>query len=440
MFITKKSLSRRTFLRGMGVTVALPWLDAMMPALATPVTAAALAPTRYGFLYVPHGVILDRFLPSTVGADFELLQILKPLEPLKRQLTLVSNLTGPPDNGSGHVGAASSWLTGTSAKRTEAEDVRVGTTVDQLIAKQVGQDTLFPSLELATEDLTGLIGSCDYGFSCTYLNTLCWSSPTTPLPMEVNPRVVFERMFGDATSRERHLAHMREDRSILDSVRQDATRLSQGLGADDRHRVNDFLDNVREIERRLQAAERQAQTSVIRQPQTPIGVPELYDDHVALLFDLMALAYQADITRVSTLMFGRELTNRTYPQAGVPEPHHAVSHHQNNPEMIEKHAKINTYHMTLFATLMEKLRQTPDGDGSLLDHTILHYGSGMANGNVHSHNPLWMLMAGGGNGLPGNRHIKAADGTPLGNLLVGIAARAGIGAPRIGLSNGMVEV
>jgi hypothetical protein len=439
MFITKTSLPRRAFLRGVGVTLALPWLDAMVPAFSGGAGAVAGQPTRFGFVYVPHGVILDHFIPRSEGANFEFEPIMKPLEPFRNQLTVVSNLAGPPDGGSGHVGAAASWLSGTSAKKTEAEDVRLGTTVDQLLAKQFGQDTLFPSLELATEDLTGLIGSCDYGFSCTYLNTICWSTPTTPLPMEINPRIVFERMFGDAGSKDRRLARLREDRSILDSIAEDESRLIRGLGASDRHRVGDYLDSLREIERRIRAAEKQAASSVT-QPDTPVGVPDLYDDHVSLLLELMTVGYQADITRISTLMLGRELTNRTYPQAGVPEPHHAVSHHQNNPVTIEKHAKINTYHVTLLARFLEKLRNTPDGEGSLLDHSMIVYGSGMANGNLHSHDPLWLLLAGGGNGLKGNRHLRAADKTPLGNALLGIAARAGADVDQIGISNGRFEI
>jgi hypothetical protein len=439
MMMTKSPLPRRTFLRGLGTAIALPWLDAMLPPFESGVAAAA-AKTRYGFVYVPHGVILDRFLPKTEGADFVFEPILKPLEGFREQLTVVSNLAGPPDGGSGHVGAAASWLTGTSAKRTEAEDVRVGTTLDQLIAKQYGQDTVFPSLELATEDLTGLIGSCDYGFSCTYLNTICWATPTTPLPMEVNPRVVFERMFGDARTREQQLAHLQSDRSILDSVLEDERRLGRGLGAGDRLRIADYFANIREIERRIQSAERQAQTSVVTRPETPVGVPDFYDDHVGLLFELMTIAYRAEITRVSTLMLGRELTNRTYPQAGVPEPHHAVSHHQNNPDMIDRHAKINTHHMKLFAKFLERLRSTPDGDGSLLDHSMIAYGSGMANGNIHSHNPLWMVIAGGGNGLKGNRHIKAPNDTPHGNLLVGLAEKAGLPVPSIGISHGTLQL
>lgn len=421
----------------MGATLALPLLDAMLPAFTT--ARAATQPSRFGFVYIPHGVVLDRFLPAIIGRGFEYQPIMKPLEAFKDQTTLVSNLAGPPDGGSGHVGAGAAWLTGASAKRTEAEDVRVETSVDQHIAKRVGHETPLPSLELTTEDLSGLIGSCDYGFSCTYLNTLCWSTPTTPLPMEINPRVVFERLFGDSRSHERRLVHLRADRSILDSIRDDEARLKRGLGAPDRARVSEYMENVREIERRIQAVETQAAASPLS-VEAPVGVPESYDDHVALMFDLMAIAYQADITRVSTFMLGRELTNRTYPQIGVPDPHHAVSHHQNNSESIGKHSKINTHHMTLFSRFLEKMRSTPDGDGSLLDHSMLVYGSGMADGNLHSHNPLWLIVAGGANGLPGGEHIKVKDGTPLGNALVGIAGRAGLDIDRIGVSDGRVEI
>jgi hypothetical protein len=257
--------------------------------------------------------------------------------------------------------------------------------------------------------------------------------------MEINPRVVFERMFGDASSSAQQRAHMEADKSILDSIREDAARLTRGLGAGDKGRVAEYLDTIREIERRIQSSEKQA-AAAIERPAAPVGVPDLYDDHVSLLLDLMTVAFQADITRVSTLMLGRELTNRTYPQAGVPEPHHAVSHHGNNPQTIEKHARINTYHMTLLARFLGRLQATADGDGTLLDRATVVYGSGMANGNLHSHNPLWLLVAGGGNGLKGNRHIKAKDGTPLGNALAGLAARAGIAGGPIGLGDGLLEV
>jgi hypothetical protein len=437
MYLTRAALPRRTFLRGVGATLALPLLDAMVPALRAAGAGAAL--TKVGFIYVPHGVILDQFIPATVGADFEYRPIMKPIEAFRTQTTLLTNLVGPPDGGSGHVGAGAAWLTAATAKKTEAEDVRLGTSVDQHIAASFGRDTMFPSLELTTEDLSGLIGACDYGFSCTYLNTISWSSPTTPLPTEVNPRVVFERMFGDAKSKERRLANLRSDRSILDSILEDETRLKRRLGAADQARVTDYLDNVREIERRIQTAETQTAASPF-QTAAPIGVPEHYDEHVALMFELMVVAYQAQITRVASLMFGRELTNRTYPQAGVPDPHHAVSHHQNTPATIVKHATINTHHFTLIAKLLDRLRNTPDGDGSLFDHSLIVYGSGMADGNVHSHDPLWMVAMGGANGHRGNRHIKAGPGVPLGNALRGIAARAGVDVETIGDSNGVLEI
>jgi hypothetical protein len=436
-FLTRAALPRRTFLQGVGATLALPLLDAMVP--ATRAAGAAAPTTRVGFIYVPHGVILDQFIPASVGTNFEYRPIMKPIEAFRDQTTLVTNLVGPPDGGSGHVGAGAAWLTAATAKKTEAEDVRLGTSVDQHIAAAFGRNSVFPSLELTTEDLSGLIGACDYGFSCTYLNTIAWSTPTTPLPPEVNPRVVFERMFGDAKSKERRLANMRSDRSILDSILEDEGRLKRRLGAADQVRVGDYLDNVREIERRIQTAETQAQASPF-QTAAPIGVPDHYDDHVALMFDLMIVAYQAQLTRVASFMLGRELNNRTYPQAGVPEPHHAVSHHQNTPATIVKHAAINTHHFTLFAKFLEKMRQTPDGDGSLLDHSLITYGSGMADGNVHSHDPIWLVNVGGANGHKGNRHIKAGPSTPLGNGLVGIAARVGVEVERIGDSHGVLEI
>ena len=322
----------------------------MVPALGS-ARAAAAPLTRFGFVYVPHGVILDKFIPAAEGADFEFKPIMKPVEPFRNQLTVLSNIMGPPDGGGGHSGAAAMWLNGETPKKTEAEDVRAGMTVDQIIAKKRGSDTMYPSLELATEDLTGLIGSCDTGFSCTYINTLSWATPTTPLPMEINPRVVFERMFGDGGTRAQRLARSREDQSILDSIKADAGRLSRGLGAGDQKRVADYLENVREIERRIQSAEKQAESSIML-PDAPVGVPDNYDEHVALMFDLMTIAYQTDITRVATFMMARELSNRTYPQVGVADPHHSISHHQNNTAIMDKHATVNTHHMTLFAKFL----------------------------------------------------------------------------------------
>jgi len=438
MFITKQSLTRRTFLRGMGVSLSLPFLDAMVPALTA--LSKSKAPTRFGFVYIPHGVILDQWTPASEGANFEFMPIMKPLEPFRDQLTVVSNLAGPPDGGGGHAGSSAMWLNGITPKKTEAEDVRAGTTVDQLIAQKIGQDTTFPSLELGTEDLTTLIGACDSGFSCTYINTLCWSTPTTPLPMEINPRVVFERMFGDPGTREQRLARIREDKSILDSIQEEETRLRRGLSVRDSARVSEYLDNIREIERRIQAAEKQAQSSITI-PDSPAGIPQSFEEHAGLMFDLMALAYQADITRVTTFMLARELSPRAYPQIGVPDAHHGISHHQNDPVKMQGHAKINTYHVMLFSRFLDKLKNTPDGDGSLLDHSMLVYGSGMANGNQHTHNPLPMVIAGGANGeLKGNRHIAARKDTPLGNALVSFVGKAGIEVDAVGLSNGRLDI
>jgi hypothetical protein len=440
MFITKKSLSRRTFLQGVGATLSLPLLDAMVPALTAAAQTAAKAPTRFGFVYIPHGVILDKWTPASEGAGFEFTPILKPLEPHRDMLTIVSNLSAPPDGGGQHAGSSAMWLNAVTPKKTEAEDVRAGTTVDQMIARKIGQGTTFPSLEMATEDLTTLIGACDSGFSCTYINTLCWSSPTTPLPMEINPRVVFERMFGDPGTPEQRIRRIREDQSILDSIKQDEARLRLGLGAGDRARVVEYLDNVREIERRIQLAEKQAGSS-LEIPDSPAGVPQSFEEHAGLMFDLMAIAFQADITRVVTFMLARELSPRAYPQIGVPEAHHGISHHQNDPVKVAGHATINTYHVALFGTFLEKLRNTPDGDGTLLDHSMLVYGSGMANGNQHTPNPLPMLLAGGANGtLTGDRHIATKPDTPLGNALLSIADKAGLEMESLGNSNGRLEI
>jgi hypothetical protein len=425
----------------MGVSLSLPLLDAMVPALTLRARTAAATPMRFGFLYIPHGVILDKWTPGTEGANFEFTPLLKPLEPFRNTLTVLSNLAGPPDGGGQHAGSSASWLNGVTAKKTEAEDVRAGRTIDQMIASKIGQDTTFPSLELATEDLTTLIGACDSGFSCTYINTLCWSTETTPLPMEINPRVVFERMFGDPGTTEQRLARIAEDKSILDSITQEESRLRRGLGATDSARVSEYLDHIREIERRIQAAEKQAASSLAI-PESPAGVPDSYQDHVDLMTDMMTIAYQADITRVITFMLARELSPKSYPFIGVPDPHHGISHHQNDPVKVESHAKINTYHVQLFSQFLEKLQKTPDGDGTLLDHSLLVYGSGMANGNQHTHNPLPMLLAGGAHGkLQGNRHIAAKKDTPLANFLLSVLAKADIEMDAIGdQSTGRLEI
>ena len=434
-FVTRRALSRRTFVRGAGAALALPLLDAMVPALAqTPPPRR-----RLGFVYVPNGVIMDQWTPTTAGADFELTTILQPLEPFKDSLVVVSNLERAEVN-SNHAVSSACWLTGIPPKRTDGPDFRAGTSIDQIVARQIGGDTIFPSLEVATEDFTGLQGTCDPGYSCAYMNTLSWQSPTSPLPMEINPRVVFERMFGGGSTPEARLDRMRTDRSILDFVVEDLKELEAGLGARDRGRLDEYLGHVREIERRIERAEAQAQTQP-DVPAEPVGVPESYGEHVALLFDLLALAYQADLTRVFTFMVAREVSQRTYPDLGVTEPHHAVSHHGNRAEAIAAHTKVNVFHMQLFARFVERLRSTPDGDGSLLDHSLLVYGAGMSDGNGHTGGPLPLAIVGGGAGrLRGGRHIETPAKTPTANLLLSLSHKFDVAHDTFGVSTGTVDL
>jgi hypothetical protein len=437
MFIRKMSLPRRTFLRGMGATLALPLLDSMVPALTAAAQTAATPKARLGFVYIPHGVIMDDWTPATAGAGFEFTPILKPLEPFRQSMVVVSNLAAPLTNNGSHAAAAGSWITGLAPKRTDGPDFRAGTTIDQLVAKQIGQHTAFPSLEVATEDFTGLVGACDPGYSCAYMNTLVWQTPTTPLPMEINPRNVFERMFGGGATREERLARMRTDRSILDLVKQDLSDLERGLGPADRTRLGEYLDHVREVERRIQSTEKQADTQLTI-PIAPVGVPESFEDHVGLMFDLLALAYEADLTRVFTFMMAREVSQRTYPTIGITEPHHSISHHGNKPDKIAGHAKVNAYHVSLFARFLDRLRSTPDGDGSLLDHALIVYGSGMSNGNGHTPYPLPLTMIGGG--IKGDRHLIAAEQTPSANVMLSLGQKFGVEADSFGVSTGRVEL
>ncbi len=438
MFVTKRSLPRRTFLRGLGATVALPLLDAMVPSFTALAQTPANPRTRFGAVFVPNGAIMESWTPSGVGSGFEFSPILKPLEPFRDSLVVVSNLVRAATPGGDHAVSAAGWLTGVGAKRTEAEDILAGVTIDQVVAKQIGQGTPFPSLELATEDFTGYIGACTTGYSCAYANTIAWSTPTTPLPMEINPRVVFERLFGEPGSPAERAARRQRNRSILDFVTQETARLRQGLGARDRTRLDQYLDNIREIERRIQQTEVDNSSRVLP-TDAPVGVPESYEEHVGLLYDLLVVAYEAELTRVFTYMVARELSARTYPQAGVPEQHHQVSHHGNDPDMITKVARINTYQTQLFAKFVAKLRSTPDGDGTLLDHSLIVYGGGMGNPNVHAAGPLPIVAIGGGAG-GGNRHLQTAANTPVGNLWLGIAGKYGSHLESFGVSTGRVEL
>jgi hypothetical protein len=434
--VARNHLHRRTFLQGLGVSVALPLLDSMVPALTAQSLTAANPVKRLGFVYVPHGAIMARFTPIGDGADFEFSQILKPLEPFRDRLVVVSGLAHKnADNAGVHSLSPPTWLSGVRPHEKEL-DIRAGVTIDQIAARKIGQSTQFPSLELATEDHSGLIGACDGGYSCTYINTLSWRTPTTPLPMEINPRVVFERMFGEGGTPEQRAARLRQDRSILDAVTQQAGQLKLGLGPEDRVAMSQYLDNIREIERRIQVAEKQVGAQV-EAGSAPTGIPDSFEDHIKLMFDLQVLAWQADVTRVCTFMMARELSQRTYPQVGAHDPHHSVSHHQNDPARIDTLTRIQNYHIRMFSYYLDKLRSTRDGDGTLLDHAMILYGSNMSNSNAHNHFPLPVVMAGGAAGqLKGNRHMKYPDETPMTNLLITMLAKLDAPVDKLGDSTG----
>jgi hypothetical protein len=432
MFLTKKSLPRRTFLRGAGAVVALPMLDAMTPAAS----AATALPPRLGFIYVPHGADLNTWTPVKSGTDLDLSPTLKSLEPFKNVTTVITNLKRGGTVVEMHAGASSGWLSGAIPKRTEGEDYGVGETIDQVLAKQIGQDSPFPSLEFATEDFTGYVGGCAPGYSCAYMNTISWATATTPLPMEINPRIAFERLFGDGGSDEQRKRAAREDSSILDAITAEARLLETHLGVHDKTRVNDYLDNVREIERRIQQAEVQKSTELALIDK-PLGIPESFEDHTALMFDLLALAFHADLTRGFTFMMSRESSYRTFPQIGVSDPWHVVSHHGDQPEKVARAAKINVYCVNMFVRFLERMRSTPDREGSLLDRSLLFYGSGMGNSNVHATDPLPMLAVGGG--LRGNRHLLLPKKTEIGNLWLTVANRYGIPLGKFGESTATIE-
>ena len=436
MFVTKKFLPRRTFLRGMGVSIALPFFDAMTPALTALAKTAAKPKRRLGFVYVPNGMIVEQWTPPTVSDAFEFTPLLKPLEPFRKGLTVFGHLSRP-GNDADHALASAGWLSGVTALETEGEDFRVGRTIDQIVAAQIGQDTPLPSLELATEDFTGFVGGCSPGYACAYVNTLSWADATTPLPMEINPRVVFERMFGRAGTTEQRMTRMRTNKSVLDSIATDLRDLERDLAARDRHRLGEYLQHIREIERRISLAETAGFENV--DLEAPVGVPASFDEHVSLMFELAALAYQTDVTRVFTFMMAREFSMRTYPELGISEPHHAVSHHGNKPEQIVRHAAINLHHISHFVKFLERLQASEDGDGSVLDHSVIFYGAGMSNGNAHSPHPLPLVSVGGGMGTR-QRFIDSAPRTPIGNLWVGVANRFDAEIDRLGESTGRLDV
>ncbi|HEV8396750.1 MAG TPA: DUF1552 domain-containing protein [Vicinamibacterales bacterium] len=438
MQIRKMHLARRTFLQGLGTAVALPFLDAMVPSFTALAKTAATPQKRFGAVYIPHGAIMERYTPAKVGTGFDFTPILKPLQPYKDNVVVVSNLDRPGIDDS-HATASAAWLSGAIAKKTEGQDFHLGRTVDQVIAKQIGGDTPFPSLEVATENLDGYVGGCSPGYACAYMNTISWSSETTPVPMEINPRVVFERLFGRPGTHEQRVARARQDASILDSVTEDLGDLERGLGPRDKARLDEYLDNIREIEQRIQKTEARNNADASIALDAPIGVPESYQEHVGLMFDLMAVAWQADLTRVATFMMAREASMKTYPEIGITEPHHTISHHREKPDVKIAHATLNAYHMSLFARFIGKLKATPDGDGTLLDHSLVFYGSGMSNANVHGPYPLPLVVAGGWQGK-GYRHIVTKEHTPLGNLWVGVGDMFGLPEHMYGESTGRVTL
>ena len=419
MFITKRALPRRTILRGLGTALALPFLDSMVPALSALTPGAT--PLRFGAVYVPNGMPIKDWMPSTTDGTLEITPVLKPLEPLRDYVTVYGNLTrAGGKNATDHAVSSAGWLSGVVAKRTEAEDASLGVTLDQVLARHIGQDTPFPSLEFATEDFAGYIGGCVPGYSCTYMNTISWGDETTPLPMEINPRVAFERMFGRAGDPAARVTRIRENRSILDSITAETRALQKRVTPADRGRLDAYLDNVREIERRIQRTETRNASDVSL--GAPVGIPESFEDHAALMFDLLAVAYETDLTRVFTFMMAREASGRTFPGLGIPEAHHDVSHHGNAPAKMALHAKINTHFTNLFAKFVERLKNTREGDGTLLDHSLLVYGTGMSDGQAHNDYPLPFTIVGGAGGrLRGNRFVVAPERTPLANLWLGVS-------------------
>jgi hypothetical protein len=429
--VTNKAIPRRTVLRGLGASLALPLLDAMIPALAAARSSPAGPVLRLGVIYVPNGIMMHNWLPEIEGAGFELKPILKPLEPFRDQLLILSGLHGVDSEGP-HARASTRFLTGVPSKRADGADLHAGISMDQLIARAQGQHTQLASLELAI-DGRDFAGSCDDGFSCAYTNTIAWSGESTPLPMENNPRVVFERLFGDTGSTDGAVrrARLKRDASLLDSVTDRVADLQRGIGPRDRSKLDQYLDAVRDVERRIQKAEEQSARQLPALDQ-PAGVPATFGEHVRLMFDLQALAYQTDLTRVVTFMMGREITGRTYAEIGVPDAHHPISHHQSDREKFEKLTKINTYHVSLVAEFLDKLRATPDGDGSLLDHAAIIYGAGMADPNSHASKNLPITLIGGGSGVKGGRHVKYAENTPLANLHLRLLDRMGVRIDTLG--------
>ena len=446
MFIAKKHIPRRAFLRGAGVTLALPLLDAMVPAATVLAQTAATPKPRFIANFIPHGMSPGYWVPDQVGSGFKMPPIFEPLEPFRKQTVILSGLharsaeapegQSPPDHW-----VASAFLCANKPRRTAGADIYNGTTIDQLIAQKIGSQTLIPSMQMAVEDPGANSSNCGEGYSCTYTNTISWASPTTPLPMELNPQVVFERMFGDGSTAEQRMLNRKRDQSILDSLNGSMKRLRGEISAPDRERLDSYAENVREIERRLQIAMK-ASNVAPEDFDVPVGVPRSFDQHIKLQFDLLALAFQADITRVGSLLFARDLTNRTYPESESPtSSFHGVSHHGEDPRRIADLSKINQYHVKMVAYLCENLAKVKEGDATLLDRSMILFGSNMGNSNQHVHYDVPHVLIGGANGkLKGNRHLAYPSKTvPTGNLLLSVLERFDIHQDSFGDSTGRLE-
>ena len=439
-FLSRKSLSRRTILRGIGASVALPLLDSMVPALKS----APVPVRRAAFLYTPNGIIMKDWTPTSEGAGFTFTPTLKPLESFRDHVLVLTGLQhhngeSLGDGAGDHARAGATWLTGVHPKKTEGADIHNAITVDQILAKEIGAHTSLPSLELGLEDVR-IVGGCDSGYSCAYSNTISWGSPTSPIPYETKPRAVFERLFGDGETTDpvARAIRSREDRSILDFVLADADRISSSLGAADRHKMSDYLDSVREIERRIQQAQSKNSTAVsLPALDRPDGIPPTFEEHIQMMFDLIAVAFQADLTRVVTLMYSREGGNRTYPSIGVPDAHHGLSHHQNDPAKMARLQLIDHHHVEMLGYFLGKLQAATDGDGTLLDHSTLVYGSSLSDSNRHLHDNLPALLVGGMK--EGGRHIRYEKGTPMTNLYLTLLDGMGVHPEKIGDSTGELD-
>ena len=435
MVITKVVLPRRTFLRGMGATLALPFLDAMAPAMS----AAPIGQPRFSAIYVGNGANMFDWTPPTQGVGFEFSPILKPLEAFRDRTLVLTGLDNYPatdqgDSGGQHPRAAPAFMSSVHPKQTEGADVEAGTTVDQLIAEQISSDSKLSSLEVAV-DRNDVVGACDHGYACAYMNSMSWKTPTMPLPAETNPRFVFERLFGSGDTAEERAVRVLEDRSILDGLSEEISNLSRKLGGRDRSKLGEYFDAIRDVEGRITTAE--SYNSDFEIPERPVGVPETFREYAELMFDLQLLAFQADVTRVTSFMMARENINRSYNEIGLPEAHHSMSHHGNNPEKMKDFSKLNTYHMATLAYFLKKLQSTPDGDGTLLDRTVVLYGKGMSDGNIHNNYSVPVVVVGGNeNGLRGNRHLSYPKGTPLANLSLSLLDKFGVNVESFGDSTG----